>query len=83
MPRVEPRNRCDSVQGHSPRFMRSASSAMLRRAATISASVSSAGATGELLTPVETGIPSSVAAARSSMCEVRPTNAISGASAAG
>src|SRR5262249_30410949 len=32
MPSVDPRSRCDSVQGHSPRFMRSASSATLRRA---------------------------------------------------
>ena len=59
------------------RRMRSASSATLRREATISASVSSAGATGELLTPVETGMPRSVAAAKSSMCELRPTSAIS------
>ena len=77
MPSVEPRSRCDSVHGQSPRFMRSASSAMLRREATISASVSSAGATGELLTPVETGMPRSVAALKSSMCEPRPTSASS------
>ena len=54
MPSVEPRSRCDSVQGHSPRRIRSASSAMLRREATISATVSSAGEVGELLTPVAT-----------------------------
>src|SRR5262252_8746274 len=60
MPSVDPRSRCDSVQGHSPRFMRSASSATLRRDATINASASSAGATGELLLPVATAIPSSV-----------------------
>ena len=77
MPSVEPRSRCDSVHGQSPRLMRSASSAMLRREATISASVSSAGATGELLTPVETGMPRSVAASKSSMCELRPTSASS------
>ena len=59
-----------------PARIRSASSATLRREATISAKVSSAGATGELLTPVETGMPSSVAAAKSSMCELRPTSAM-------
>ena len=58
MPSVDPRRRCDSVQGHSPRFMRSASSATLRRDATIKASASSAGASGELLLPVVTGMSS-------------------------
>ena len=76
MPSVEPRMRCDSVQGHFPARIRSASSATLRREATISARVNSAGATGELLTPVETGMPSSVPALKSSMCEPRPTSAI-------
>ena len=77
MPSVEPRSRCDSVLGHSPWRIRSASIATLRREATISARVSSAGATGELLTPVETGMPRSVAAMKSSMCELRPTSASS------
>ena len=77
MPSVEPRSRCDSVHGQSPRCMRSASSAMLRREATISASVSSAGASGELLSPVETGMPSSVQAAKSMQCKLRPTSASS------
>ena len=43
----------------------------------MSAKVNSAGATGELLTPVETGMPSSVAAAKSIRCELRPTSAMS------
>ncbi len=77
MPSVDPRSRCDSVQGHSPRFMRSASSATLRRDATINASASSAGATGELLLPVATAIPSSVQAAKSIILELRPTSAMS------
>ena len=77
IPSVEPRSRCDNVQGHSPRFMRSASSATLRREATINASVSSAGATGELLFPVATGMPSSVQAVKSIICELRPTSAMS------
>ena len=76
MPSVDPRSRCDSVHGHSPRFMRSASSATLRRDATIKASVSSAGASGELLLPVVTGMPSAVQAAKSIACELRPTSAI-------
>ena len=63
--------------GPFPCRIRSASSATLRREATISAKVSSAGATGELLSPVETGMPSSVAAAKSIICEFRPTSAIS------
>ena len=77
MPSVDPRSRCDRVQGQSPRRMRSASSATLRRDATINASVSSAGATGELLLPVATGIPSSVQAAKSIALELRPTSAMS------
>ena len=77
MPKVEPRSRCDRVHGQSPRFIRSASRAMLRRAARISATVNSAGATGELLWPVETGMPSSVQALKSMACELRPTSAIS------
>ncbi len=77
MPSVEPRSRCDRVQGQSPRRMRSASSATLRREATIKASVSSAGATGELLSPVATGMPSAVQAAKSIIWELRPTSAIS------
>ena len=77
MPSVDPRSRWDSVHGHSPRFMRSASSAMLRRDARINASVSSAGATGELLFPVATGMPSSLQAAKSIILEFRPTSAMS------
>ena len=76
MPSVDPRSRCDSVHGHSPRFMRSASSATLRREATIKASASSAGASGELLLPAVTGMPSAVQAAKSIACELRPTSAI-------
>ena len=38
MPSVDPRSRCDRVHGHSPRRMRSASSATLRREAMINAS---------------------------------------------
>ena len=77
MPSVDPRSRCDRVQGQSPRFMRSASSATLRREATINASASSAGATGELLLPVATGMPSAVQAGKSIIWELRPTSAIS------
>ncbi len=77
MPKVDPRNRCERVHGQSPRFIRSVSRAMLRRAARISATVNSAGATGELLLPVETGMPSSVQASKSMACELRPTSAIS------
>ena len=57
MPNVLPARRCDSVHGHSPRRIRSASNAMLRREATISAMVSSAGEVGELLAPVDTRTP--------------------------
>jgi hypothetical protein len=77
MPSVDPRSRWESVQGHSPRFMRSASSATLRRDVTINASASSAGATGELLLPVATAIPSSVQAPKSILLELRPTSAMS------
>ena len=77
MPSVLPRRRCDSVHGQSPRRMRSASSAMLRRDATISAMASSAGAAGELLLPVETGMPSAVQAAKSMVPALRPTSASS------
>ena len=47
MPKVEPRSLCERVNGHSPRFIRSASEAIFRLAARMSATVSSAGATGE------------------------------------
>src|SRR5262249_4965519 len=47
------------------------------RDATINASASSAGATGELLLPVATAIPSSVQAAKSIILELRPTSAMS------
>ena len=49
---------------------------MLRRDATIKASASSAGASGELLLPVATAIPSSVQAAKSILLELRPTSAM-------
>src|ERR1044072_7379653 len=49
MPSVEPRMRCDSVHGQSPRFMRSASSATLRRGATIRASVNLGGVSDGIL----------------------------------
>ena len=65
------------MHGQSPRRMRSASSAMLRRAATISARVSSAGADAELLLPCDTGMPSSVQAAKSMVVALRPTSASS------
>ncbi len=77
MPSVDPRSRCDSVHGQSPRRMRSASNATLRRELMIKESVSSAGATGELLLPAATGMPSSVQAEKSSTCELRPTSAMS------
>src|SRR4029079_17281989 len=72
IPSLDPRRGCDSVHGHSARFIRSASSATFRRDATIKASASSAGASGELLLPVVTGMPSAVQAAKSIAGELAP-----------
>ena len=56
---------CDSVLGHSPRFMRSISSGTWRREARMSAQVISAGAIGDACVPALTTIPCSVHAATS------------------